>query len=731
MDRRVAASRAERRRSFRRVPSFEPLEMRWLRASIAASAVPVMPLSASAWTSVGPAPILDGQVPGNGPVTGRIRAVVPDPADPSTLYIAADGGGVWKSADGGTSWTPLTDHVDDGSGNPVNQAMGALAVARSSLPSTGPGGEILYAGLESEDTQGVLVSFDSGASWTLENDGGAFAGLGVDKLVVDPTDPTGETVYAMMNNLDFNGVVGGQPGIYKSSDGGRTWIDSGAGISTDDTFTDFVVDPSNGLVLYAAVGPPMFQQGASGIYKSLDGGGTWTELSGGAPSGDAAGNIAMAISPSDPQTLFAVSTDPTTGAFRVVRTADGGTAWTDATGNVKSAGPPYLIAIDPTNPSVVFLFGGGQYAGEATYDAGYDMETTDGGASWNDISIDPAGNGPHIDDHAFAFDASGDLLMGNDGGLWELTKPTSLTTQRWIDLNGNLDITEFYGVALDPTDAGIAYAGSQDQGIDKVQAGVGWVQLQQGDGGYARVDPSHPGTVYMEIYGIDLKRSDDGGQTFTEISPGFDLQLLSWGDGSGVPTTGQNLVIAGTDSDGLLHIRTFDSARVRTDTYEALEGGTLHLVSADASGNVLSDAAESSLSAAATESITDLKQQLPGLLPPHVLTQAEDTQVNFEATTITGETLGGKFFIPFVLNPSDPSEVLYGTATLYQSTDRGQTWTSIGDSRGVVQPVRRAYRRVGPVGHGERHHDLCHGRKRHLHLEGRRGHLAGSRGPGL
>jgi uncharacterized delta-60 repeat protein len=124
-----------------------------------------------------------------------------------------------------------------------------------------------------------------------------------------------------------------------------------------------------------------------------------------------------------------------------------------------------------------------------------------------------------------------------------------------------------------------------------------------------------------------------------DVPDGYDLQLMSWGDGSTVPTLSRYLVIAGTDSNGLLHIRTFDSAGVRTDTYEAMEGTTLHLVSADASGKVLSDSPESSLSKAQAQAIAGLKQGLPGLLPPHVLTQAADMQVLGEATLITGHIL--------------------------------------------------------------------------------------------
>ena len=117
---------------------------------------------------------------------------------------------------------------------------------------------------------------------------------------------------------------------------------------------------------------------------------------------------------------------------------------------------------------------------------------------------------------------------------------------------------------------------------------------------------------------------------------GYALQLMFWGDGSGVPTSGANLVIAGTDSNGLLHIRTFDSAGVRTDTFEVSEAGALHLVSVDASGKVLSDEPESATQAGA---IKALKQQLPGWLPPHVLIGADRNQVLGEVSSIVDRTL--------------------------------------------------------------------------------------------
>jgi hypothetical protein len=121
---------------------------------------------------------------------------------------------------------------------------------------------------------------------------------------------------------------------------------------------------------------------------------------------------------------------------------------------------------------------------------------------------------------------------------------------------------------------------------------------------------------------------------------GYDLRLISWGDGSNVPTSGRNLVVAGTDSSGLLHVRTFDAAGVRIDTYEAMKGGAPqlpNLVSANAAGTITSDSSESSLAEAQLQAIAELKRQLPGLLPPHVRTQAEGTRVLGQAASITGQ----------------------------------------------------------------------------------------------
>jgi hypothetical protein len=125
------------------------------------------------------------------------------------------------------------------------------------------------------------------------------------------------------------------------------------------------------------------------------------------------------------------------------------------------------------------------------------------------------------------------------------------------------------------------------------------------------------------------------------VDSGFDVQSMSWGDGSGVPTSGENLVIVGADTNGLLHIRIFDAGGVRTDTFETKDGsGVLHLQSPNnTSGKVLSDVSEPKLPTAQADAISTLKKQLPDLLPPHVPSFAERDQVLADVSSIVGQTL--------------------------------------------------------------------------------------------
>ncbi len=525
-----------RRRIGRRRAVLEALEGRTLLS---------ISLSPTSWTEIGPAPITgqagNGNV-GNGTPTdsGRIAGIAADPTNAGVIYVASAGGGVWKTVDGGQTWSPLTDHVTDSSGQPVPEFMGAIAVAPSNPQVIYAGtGEANFSG-DSFYGDGVLKSTDGGADWTLEgefdqNNFPLFQGTTISKIVVDPNDAN--TVYVAIAGSGVNGNFA-TTGIYESQNGGTTWTDTTTAISTFDAFTDLVMDPANPQTLYAAVGTPA-GDASNGVYQTTNGGTTWA-AAGNFPMGAGDGRIALAIAPSSPTTLYASIAQPATinnpgsGLLSLEKSTDGGTTWN----NVTNDAPNYLgtqgsydtaLVVNNSNPNIVYA--GGQAASDSSKAV---IESQDGGAHWSDIT-DPGGaTTPHTDHHAFAFDANGKLLDGNDGGIWRLDN-NSTSSPQWTDLNGNagtgLGITEFTGIALDPSDPDVAYGGSQDNGTEKFTGSLEWDQVQGGDGGFVRVNPNNTQTIYHTFgWGTatdskgaydEIERSDNGGATWTNITAGI------------------------------------------------------------------------------------------------------------------------------------------------------------------------------------------------------------------
>ena len=151
------------------------------------------------------------------------------------------------------------------------------------------------------------------------------------------------------------------------------------------------------------------------------------------------------------------------------------------------------------------------------------------------------------------------------------------------------------------------------------------------------------------------------------VQAGPDLRPVIWGDGSGVPTSGQSFVVAGLDGNGLLHIRAFDATGVRTDTFEQMEGGAAHLVTTNASGTVLSDIAEASMYGTQATALANFKQQLSSLTPPTVLTLAQSQQFFLELTSILGsapQAGGGTYTITGGLGSNQYNLAAAGTYTI-------------------------------------------------------------------
>jgi hypothetical protein len=457
--------------------------------------------------------------------------VAADPTDGNTIYVAAAGGGAWKTSNGGSTWTPLTDTQS-------TLFMGSIAVAAGSdinhrIVYAGTG-EANFSGVDTFYGRGVLVSRDSGATWTLTGNS-IFNRLAIGKVLIDPTDTTGNTAYAAVsgapNNGFGNGSGGGNWGIWKTTNGGSTWTNTTTAVVSPlgvNPFTDLIMDPQNHNTLYAAVGSPR-GGAANGVYKTTNGGTSWTPTT--FPGGTGTGRITLAIA-ANSTTLYASVSDPTSGNFgatlEIEQSINSGATWTAVMTESSFNYIDYMgdqgwydqaFAVDPSDPMGNTVYAAGQ-ADLTLYPLDSVIESSDGGVTWTDITQGIDGSEPHVDNHAMAFDAAGKLLDGNDGGLWRLANANVANTQ-WTDLNGNLNITELEGAALDPTTAAVAYGGSQDNGTFKFTGTTDWNEVFGGDGGYVRVDPNNHLTVYTENNGISLARSDDGGNTWNSVSTGI------------------------------------------------------------------------------------------------------------------------------------------------------------------------------------------------------------------
>ena len=542
-----------------RVPGVAPVEAP-LFSSLLVAADP--------WTAIGPAALqnaggafggfngsYDGGIGQN--TSGRMVGIAADQTDANTYYIAAAGGGVWKTTDGGGTYKPLTDFLGD-------TAMGSITIAPSNHNVIYAGtGEANYSG-DSRYGIGLLKSTDGGTSWsvipgpiTANSPKGVFYRKSISRVVVSPTDPNVVYLGTVLSGLNGNGFADG--GVWKTTDGGVNWTNTTAGkVNNNALYTDVAMNTHNPNILYTTIGYPGAYPG-NGVFKTTNGGTTWARLMGGLPQPETdavGGQTTLALYSSDDgksDTLYvsipssgtaAASYQDTYTLLGLYKSTDSGATFTNLNAPDYLTGQGFYdnaIVVSQSNPNVFFAAGKVNYAvvgGFSPYATDFNnlrtlVGTTDGGATYHDYSLGGGFVGPHTDTHALTFTADGKLLDGNDGGIWRLENPlvanpippTSDTDAsndniKWTDINGNLNTIQFTGIALDHTNAGISYGGAQDNGTSKLSGGV-WNQVIGGDGGFTRVDATNSQTVYQEFYGISLDRSDDGGQTFNGITNGI------------------------------------------------------------------------------------------------------------------------------------------------------------------------------------------------------------------
>ncbi len=443
--------------------------------------------------------------------SGRVVGFAVHPTDRSHYYVAAASGGVWKTTNAGTTWTPVFD-------NEGSYSIGAVV-----LDPKNP--NVVWVGTGENNSQrsvgygdGVYRSNDGGKTWT---NLGLKSSEHIGKILIDPRNS--DVVYVAAQGPLWG--PGGDRGLYKTTDGGRNWKKV-LSISENTGVTDVVLDPRQPDVLIAAAyqrrrhvwtlidgGPE------SALYKSTDGGATWRKLKSGLPTEDL-GRIGLARAPSNPDIVYAIieSVDKKGGIFR---SADRGESWERRNDFDAQAQYYAHLVVDPQNAERIYVMNV------------FLRVSDDGGKTLRNLGE----RAKHVDNHTIWIDPKNPAyyLVGCDGGIYE-----SFDRGANWKFVANLPITQFYDIAVDGDGPFYhVYGGTQDNftlgGPARTRSVHGitnadWFVTQGGDGFHCRVDPKDPNIVYAEAqYGILVRYDRRTGQKLgIQPQPGKDEPPLRW-----------------------------------------------------------------------------------------------------------------------------------------------------------------------------------------------------------
>lgn len=446
------------------------------------------------WVSAGPLNI-----------GGRITSLAVDPTNDNTIFIGAASGGIFKTTDGGENWAPVFDRE-------ASLSIGDLAIAPSNP-------QIIYVGTGEANAGGGSLAYDGAGIYKSTNGGDSWQSLGLanngstGKVVIHPQDP--RRVYvATMGQLFSNNP---ERGLYRTTDGGQNW-EQILYISDSTGVIDVALHPTQPNTLFAAgwerIRRPNRRQyggATSAIYRSNDGGDQWEKLNLPIPGNRSLGRIGLAISPVNPNRIYAYVADGENDLLiGIYRSDDLGQNWTSLTLDGISQ-VPFMwwfgkIYADPVNADLVYICGLELYRYQS------------GDPKWQTIMV-----GSHVDQHALYLEPNNRdyLLLGNDGGLYRGTGDFRNT---WTHFK-NLPITQFYTAEVDHLQPERLFGGTQDNGSLRRRTDSGeWEQILGGDGFVNLVDPTNSSFVYAESQYGNFRRSTSGGDHFSNGTP---LESLS------------------------------------------------------------------------------------------------------------------------------------------------------------------------------------------------------------
>jgi len=435
--------------------------------------------------------------------SGRIADIAIHPENENIWYVAVGSGGVWKTMNSGTTWKSIFD-------NQKVYSTGCITIDPNT-PSTiwlGTGENV--GGRHVGFGDGIYVSHDDGKSWKnmgLENS------EHLSKIIIHPENS--DVVWAASQGPLWS--KGGERGIYKTKDGGKTWKRT-LGDSEWVGATDMLIDPTNPDVLYAAtwqrhrtVAGYLGGGPGSGLHKSIDGGETWKELKSGIPSSNL-GKIGLAMSPFNSDVLYAViELDRTKGG--VFMTSNGGESWTKQSDAVSGGTGPHYYQEIIASP---------HYEGTLFFMNNSALISKDHGKTFTRMSR----SNQHSDSHALVFKKSDPnyLLIGTDGGLYESFDGTN----SWKYVR-NLPITQYFKIAVDDAMPFYnVYGGTQDNGSHSGPsrtissdgiASADWWKTLGADGAQTATEPGNPDISYGEFQQGALWRIDHKTRETVYIQP--------------------------------------------------------------------------------------------------------------------------------------------------------------------------------------------------------------------
>ena len=430
-------------------------------------------------------------------IGGRINCVAIHPSNPNIMFAGNSTGGIFKTINGGSNWFPVFD------------SQPWLAISCIVFQPGNP--TIMYAGTGDKNISGypfigdgIYKSTDGGNTWMhlgLSNE------YIVSKIVIDPSNVN--NIYAATMGLPF--YKNSDRGVYKSTDGGVTWSQS-LFVNDSTGAIDLLINPLNTQILYATswnrirnnhqtlvYGPD------AGIYKTINGGTTWTKLINGLPTTDLS-RIGITISGSNPNKLWAVFTDNTIDLQGIYATTDGGVSWNP----INTPGPGIMggfgwyfgnITVNPVNDNELWLCAVDLY------------HTTDGGVTWSGSFQ------THSDNHDIQNVFANIWILATDGGIYKTIDGGA----NWNDID-LIPNNQFYRITYNPHQPGEYAGGVQDNGTNVGNAAVinNWQQVFGADGFQIRYHPTNPNIYYTEIQNGELFVTTDGGANFNGATNGID-----------------------------------------------------------------------------------------------------------------------------------------------------------------------------------------------------------------